>query len=156
VIECEGGHVLVPNYSGAIAFDKEGKEIKQWQGSSNHFRNFIDAVRSRKSTDLHADIWEGHLSSALCHTGNVSYRLGQRGNPEEIRESIKDDKGAAEAFGRMVEHLGANGVDLNMTKANLGVALKMDPKTEKFVGNIEADALLRREYRKPYVVPDRV
>ena len=29
----------------------------------------------------------------------------------------------------------------------------MDPKTEKFIGNAEADKLLTRDYRKPYVVP---
>ena len=38
----------------------------------------------------------------------------------------------------------------------LGVPLMMDPRVEKFVGNTAADALLTREYRKPYVVPERV
>src|SRR3712207_8893133 len=37
---------------------------------------FIQAVRSRKTEGLRADIVEGHLSSALCHLGNISYRLG--------------------------------------------------------------------------------
>ena len=31
-----------------------------------------------------------------------------------------------------------------------------DPATESFVGDSEADAMLTREYRKPYVVPERV
>jgi hypothetical protein len=156
VIECEGGHVLVPNYSGAIAYDKEGKQIKKWDGSSNHYQNFIDAVRSRKYTDLNADIWEGHLSSALCHTGNVSYRLGHAASQGEIKEQIKGDKGASETFERMAEHLAANDVDLEKTKATLGVPLMMDPRVEKFIGNTAADALLTREYRKPFVVPERV
>ena len=56
----------------------------------------------------------------------------------------------------MAEHLAANGVDLDRTKATLGVSLQMDPKVEKFFGNPEADALLRREYRQPFVVPERV
>ena len=30
VIHCEGGHVLVPDYSGAVAFDKDGKEVKYY------------------------------------------------------------------------------------------------------------------------------
>ncbi len=156
VVECEGGYVLVPNYTSATAFDKEGKEIKKWQGSTSHFQNFIDAVRSRKYTDLHADIWEGHLSSALCHTGNISYRLGKQAKPGEILEAIKGDKGATETFERMTQHLAANGVDLNQSKATIGPVLKMDPKVEKFIGNADADAMLTREYRKPYVVPERV
>jgi hypothetical protein len=32
----------------------------------------------------------------------------------------------------------------------------MDPKTEKFKGNAEADKLLTRDYRAPYVVPEKV
>jgi len=34
--------------------------------------------------------------------------------------------------------------------------LQFDPKTEKFVGDEEADAFLTRNYRKPYVVPTEV
>ena len=156
IIECEGGHVLVPNYSSATAYDKEGKQIKKWEGSSNHYQNFVDAVRSRKYTDLNADIWEGHLSSALCHTGNISYRLGKTASPEEIKEQIKGDKNATETFERMAEHLAANDVDLKKTKATLGVPLMMDPEVEKFIGNTAADALLTREYRAPFIVPERV
>jgi len=42
-----------------------------------HRENFIKAVRSRNPADLNADILEGHLSSALCHLANISYRLGR-------------------------------------------------------------------------------
>ena len=156
IIECEGGYVLVPNYSSATAFDKEGKQIKKWEGSSNHYENFLQAVRSRKHTDLNADIWEGHLSSALCHTGNISYRLGHTASSDAIKEQIKDSKGATETFERMAEHLAANGVDLVKSSATLGVPLMMDPRVEKFIGNTAADALLTREYRAPFIVPERV
>ena len=156
IIECEGGHVLVPNYTSATAYDKEGKQIKDWKGSSNHYENFVEAVRSRKHTDLNADIWEGHLSSALCHTGNISYRLGRGASPEQIKEQIKDEKHATETFERMAAHLDANGVDLTKSKATLGVPLRMDPRVEKFIGNTAADAMLTREYRAPFVVPERV
>jgi hypothetical protein len=33
------------------------------------------------------------------------------------------------------------------------MVLKMDPKTERFIDNPEADKLLTREYRAPFVVP---
>jgi hypothetical protein len=38
----------------------------------------------------------------------------------------------------------------------VGRQLKFDGKTEKFVGDAEADKLLTREYRAPYVIPDKV
>ncbi len=41
----------------------------------NHFKNFIDCVRSGSWQDLNADILEGHLSSSLCHLGNIAARL---------------------------------------------------------------------------------
>jgi len=41
----------------------------------NHFTNFIDCVRSRQWQHLNADILEGHLSTSLCHLGNISCRL---------------------------------------------------------------------------------
>ena len=106
--------------------------------------------------DLNAPILEGHLSSALCHTGNVSYRLGRQAGPDEVREALKSDKAACETLERFQAHLAEHKVDLNMTKATLGVFLKMDPKTERFIGNDKANALLTRDYRKPFVVPEKV
>ncbi len=53
----------------------------------------------------------------------------------------------------MVEHLKANEVDVMKDKMTIGPVLKMNPKTEKFIGNAEADKQLTREYRKPFVVP---
>lgn len=38
----------------------------------------------------------------------------------------------------------------------LGRSLQFDGKKEKFVGDKEANGMLTRKYRKPYVVPDRV
>jgi len=34
--------------------------------------------------------------------------------------------------------------------------LSMDPKTQRFTNNDKANQLLTREYRKPFVVPDKV
>jgi predicted dehydrogenase len=156
VTDCEGGSMVISDYSGATIYDQDGKELKKFDGSSSHFANFVDAVRSRKQSDLKADVLEGHISSALCHTGNISYRLGKPQSPEEIRDAVKSNPDLVEATGRMEEHLGANNVDLHKTPATLGVALNMDPKTERFVGNALADVLLTREYRKPFVVPKNV
>jgi predicted dehydrogenase len=154
IIECEGGSIVVPNYGSAVAFDKEGKEIKGWKGSEDHFKNFINACRSRRKEDLNADILEGHLSSGLCHTGNISYRLGKKEKPEVILEKIKGDKFADESFTRMVDHLFKNEVDITKDQLTIGPSLKFDPKTERFVDNDDANALVKDKYRAPFIVPE--
>jgi predicted dehydrogenase len=156
VIHCEGGYVVVPNYDSAIAYDKDRKKIKQWRGASDHFENFINAVRSRKTEDLSADIHEGFVSSSLCHTGNISHRLGSKRSPNEIREEIKGSRHALETYERMQAHLEANEIDLNNEKLTLGPMLSMNPNRRRFIGNTEANALLTRHYRRPYVVPEVV
>ncbi len=159
IVECEGGRVVVPTYTQATASDKDDKVLKDWKdvpGAPNHESNFIAAVRSRKVSDLHAPITEGYLSSSLCHTANISYRLGKTQPPDAIREQIKANAALSESFGRMVDHFGANGVDLEKTPVTLGAALEFDPKAAKFTNNDDANALLTREYRKPFVVPEKV
>ena len=158
IIEAEGGTMVIGSYSAAVVFDKDGKEIKKFNGGASHYENFLKAVKSRKHTDLNADILEGHLSSALCHTGNISYLLGKQTPTNQIVEKIKSDNNASESFGRMLEHLKINEVDLQKTQATLGPVLAMDPKTERFTGagSDKANPLLKREYRKPYVINDVV
>lgn len=81
-------------------------------GGTEHFANFLDAIRSGKDETLNCQIKEGHYSSSLPILANISYKLG-----------------------RQLEFDGAN---------------------EKFTGDKEADAMLTRDYRKPYVVPEKV
>ncbi|MGA2177783.1 MAG: Gfo/Idh/MocA family oxidoreductase [Verrucomicrobiota bacterium] len=150
VVECEGGHVLVSDYMSATAFDKAGKEIRRFTGASSHFENFIEAVRSRNESVLNAPILQGHLSSALCHTANISYRLGSWQSPDAIREQIKGDRDALPTFQRLSEHLAANNVDLEKTPATLGAVLKMNPANSKFIENKQANYLLTRTPREPY------
>lgn len=154
VIHCENGHVLVPNYDSAIAYDKSGKEVKSWDGSDDHFENFIKAVRSRKREDLTAEVLEGHISAALCHTGNISHQLGSAKSVDVIKQAVAADAGASETLDRMLAHLQANAVDLAATPLTLGPVLQFDPKTEKAVGNEAASKLLTREYREGFVVPE--
>ena len=79
-------------------------------GGTEHFANFIDAVRSGNDETLNCHIREGHYSSALPLLANISYRLG--------RELI------------------------------------FDGAKEKFQVDNEADAMLSRDYRKPYILPE--
>jgi len=156
IVECEGGSMSIPTYDSAIAYDKSGKEIKRWKEGADHYANFVAAVRSRKPSDLNAEILEGHLSSALCHTGNISYQLGKRLKPDAIRERLQGMPAAAETFARLAEHCGANGVDLAGGAVVLGEMLKMNPAAEKFEGNAAANLKLTREYRKGFEVPARI
>ena len=154
-VECEKGWVAVRNYSSVQVYDNDNKKIKEFKGGGDHFGNFIAAVRSRDPKDLNADILEGHLSSALCHTGNISHRLGEKASVADIRGAIKGDFGATEAVDRMIDHLAVkNEVDLKATPLTQGPVLKMDPAKETFHGNAAASKMLTRNYRKPFVVPE--
>lgn len=155
VIECEGGYI-----AGTVAYDNAGKEIRRFTGEGRqmegHFANFITAVRSRKRSDLKADILEGHLSSALCHLGNISYRRGLATPEDRVRDSVKADTVASETLARMEEHLAANGVDLAKSRLTLGPTLRFDASAEKFLDDTEANSLLTRPYRRGFVVPEIV
>lgn len=152
VADCEGGDLVIPSYEKAFAHDRDGKEIKKFEGGGDHYANFIAAVRSRKHTDLAADIEEGHISAALCHTASISYRLGQQLSPDKLKSTVRDNADLAEAYGRMEQHLAANKVDLAKTPATWGEVLKVDVKSERFVGNREANQQLTRDYRAPFIV----
>ena len=45
--------------------------------ASEHFGNFLDAIRSGKDEDLNANITDGHYAASLAHMANISYRLGR-------------------------------------------------------------------------------
>jgi predicted dehydrogenase len=156
IVDCEGGSVVTSAYFTATAYDKAGKVVKEFKGIDRHMQNFVDVVRSRKLADLYGPIEEGHVSSALCHLGNLSHQLGRASSPGELAEKTRGNAPLAEAYGRMVEHLGANNVDLGKTPATLGLALVVDPKAERFTGPDAkvANAMLTRDYRAGYVVPN--
>ena len=156
VVDCANGYLVIPDYSSATVYDPAGKVLRTFKGGGNHHGNFLQAVRSRKFSDLNADILEGHLSSALCHTGNISYRLGQLAAPGAIEEALKADPEALECCQRVWEHLKANQVDLQKTPATFGAFLKMNPATERFTNHDPANAMLTRAYRQPFVVPEKV
>ncbi len=159
VVQCERGSVLsTSNYALAQAFGPDGEQIQAWHGGAEHlhFQNFLKAVRSRKRSDLHADVLEGHLSSALCHTGNISHQLGEPRSAKDILTSdvvAKHDR-LLDSLDRMFAHLRANEVDIDLPVITVGALLEMDPARERFTDNSAANGLLRRVDRKPFVVPE--
>jgi predicted dehydrogenase len=150
------GSVVCPSYAGGVAYDKDGNKLAEFKGGSDqlHFDNFVKAVRSREFKDLNADISEGHLSAALCHLANISYRTGGE-RPIGRDAAITDDKTTNEFFGTMLDHLKANKVDTEKTIGRIG-AIVVDPKTQTIkscTSNTtlaQANAMLFREYRKGF------
>jgi predicted dehydrogenase len=79
------------------------------KSGNEHFANFINCVRSRKTAELRAPIEEGHISCALVHLANASYRLGRSlqfdpetervvGDAEANRLLYGEDRGYREPF----------------------------------------------------------
>ena len=77
------------------------------QDDAAHVLNFCESIRS--GDKLNADALTGHLSTALCHLGNIATRLGR--------------------------------------------SLTFDPQKEQIVGDDQANALVRREYRQHWGTP---
>jgi predicted dehydrogenase len=107
---------------GYLAIDGYG-QYKTWLGrdqepgpsrieGGNNWANFIEAVRSRKQSDLNAPIEEGYMSTVLVHLANISYRLGR--------------------------------------------TLEFDAQNLSCKGDPEATRMLTRQYRAPFVVPEKV
>jgi len=122
-----------------------------------HMRNFIDCVRSRKREDLTAEILEGHRTTQLVHLGNISYRLGEEVPFDRLPKRFDGDELFRESLEDVNRHLAdAGGVDLAQSTYRLGRTLSYDAQAEEFVGAPDANRLLTRPYRAPFVVPESV
>ncbi|MFO1020619.1 MAG: Gfo/Idh/MocA family oxidoreductase [Planctomycetales bacterium] len=154
IFHLEAGTIYLDKYFPKDS-DKEAPlpRFDTLQGAHNgdHFGNFVSAVRSRKREELHADIMEGHYSSALCHLANISYRLGKPVAFSEVSGQLGTDGDLRETFSRMEHHLKDDvHLDLANTKVQLGRKLTLDPTAEKFAGDADANAMLTRNYRKGF------
>jgi predicted dehydrogenase len=155
VFHCTEGYLVFTNYSTAIAFDKDGAQIQRFEGGGDHYGNFISAVRANRRETLNGEINEGHLSSALCHLANISYRLGQPQPFSPEPAAFTGNAVAHEALERVKEHLTANNVNLASTQFRVGTLLNLDVAAETFQGNADANRMLTREYRTGFEVPAR-
>jgi predicted dehydrogenase len=156
IFEGTDGYVVMTSYSSGAAFDPQGNKVLEFNGGGDHYGNFLGAVRSRNYKELNADILEGHLSSALCHLGNISYRLGTPLGVGEVKERLQgmsSPEHLVETYERFTEHLNDNKLDPATTKVGFGEKLSVDTANEKFTDNGNADAMLTRDYRAPFVVP---
>lgn len=156
IVQCENGYVVIPSYTGATAFDNENNELKKWQGGGNHYQNFLQAVQSQDASLLNAPIEEGHLSSALCHTGGVSHQLGVALPVQDIQSQFShESKMFEDSVNRMLQHLKANeAVDNGAAEVVWGNELLMDPKAETIIENSRAADMMSREYRDGFEISE--
>lgn len=123
----------------------------------SQFENFINCVRSRRHEELNADILVAHYSAALCHLGNISYRLGEQvpGSSEPI--GFPDNPQVRDSLNWIRQGL-KDFLDFDLTSHTyqLGPKLAFDAATERFVDNEAANRLLKRDYRKPFEITEEV
>lgn len=82
-------------------FDPRGKEIASKAGQRTpfgHARDFIDAVRTRRSPNAEIEI--GHLSSGLAHLANIVARTGREIRFDARKSRIVGDAEANRLLGR--------------------------------------------------------
>ena len=147
------GGTFYPNNGGA-PIKAKGQADPVTPGGA--FGSFIQAVRSRNPDEINCDAEVAHYSAALCHLGNISYRLGKQDAFSGNVNPFGDNDQIQGSLDMLQNNLKAVKIDLNTATCAIGRDLQFDPATESFKGDDQADALLTRPYRKPYVVPSRV
>lgn len=170
----QGWNKTGQTFALSYAFDAKGQLIKEFKSVKpdgnilsqfelgiRHIENFLSAVKANDPRKVAADARCGALSVALGHLGNTSYFLGEKNkvSKEELKRALQNVKSLDDneaTLDRMISHLEANGVDLNKTPLSLGPQLNIDVEKEIFIDNDQANALMKREYRKPYVVPENI
>jgi predicted dehydrogenase len=74
----DNGKMSIGRDGWQVTFKDGSKGPGGDRGGESHIGNFIKAVRSRKVSDLNADVETGHHSAVLCHMANIAMRVGRR------------------------------------------------------------------------------
>lgn len=91
------GQLLLSRRGKVQCIDSNNKRVDlsiatQPQDDAAHIRNFVDAIRLGKP--LNASAFVGHLSTSLCHLGNIAVRVGRSLEFDPTTEQIKNDDAA--------------------------------------------------------------
>jgi predicted dehydrogenase len=146
VFHCEHGCVVLTGYEDGHAQDLDGKVLRRFKGGGDHYGNFLAAMRAGDPGLLTADAQQGFLSAALCHLGNESQRAGRVLAAVPLAERLRAQPDVSEAFLRLQQHLGANGVPLD-GKAGLALGAMLRPAAD---GRDQP----RPQQREGFVVPE--
>jgi predicted dehydrogenase len=135
--------------------DLQGRIVRQVSrnGRGSHHRNFLNAVRWGRQEDLHCSAMDGHYSSALCHLGGLSHRLGVVAGEKDIERQLGDAH-LPEFFGEIYadtkEYLRSNAVEEDL---RLGRLLRFDPEGTEIINDPEGTLMLRSSNREPFILP---
>jgi len=85
-----GGFQVIPEHQRTAAI-KSGSSDQNWP----HVQDFLKCVKSRARCI--SDVETGHTSTAVCHLGNISYKLGRKIFWDAPSETVVDQKGHPDA-----------------------------------------------------------
>ncbi len=77
---------------------KIGDQQKHVYTSTDHYKDFLDAMRTRKKPIC--DVETGHRTATVCNIGNIAYQLQRPLQWNAGKEQFKDDKEANALLGR--------------------------------------------------------
>lgn len=99
------GHMAITGSGYSTVIDNRPGPKDGGSGAHRELvRNFYDVVRSRDRSCLLAPIEYGHVGAALCHLGNISYRLGRSIEFDPKTGSFLRDEAANALLGREYRH----------------------------------------------------
>ncbi len=94
----EKGTLVVDRGGWKVYDQKDSFTSGSSEQAATHHRNFIDCIKSRERPT--ADIEIGHLTTVLCHLGNIAYRLGREVQFDPDKMSFPGDSEADSLLGR--------------------------------------------------------
>ncbi|MEZ6119632.1 MAG: Gfo/Idh/MocA family oxidoreductase [Pirellulaceae bacterium] len=156
---CEGGR-LEGQRGRAVAFDADGKKVKEFSGTSGmgiHQQNFIDAVRSRDRSSLNAEVAVGHDSTGWCNLANIAFQAGTA----FVARNAKKPSPILKASGRCFRNGSPSGGPFRQFGrfGNCAQPHAASRRRQRNVCGSPADAanqLLKRQYRSGYEVPELI
>ncbi|MGE3807851.1 MAG: Gfo/Idh/MocA family protein [Gemmataceae bacterium] len=93
--------VMLLGQTGMKLYGADNKLIEEAKGAPSvpdHHANFFECIKSGNRPN--ADIEINHLSSSLCHLGNIASRLGRALRFDPAKEQFVDDSEANALVGR--------------------------------------------------------
>ncbi len=115
--------------------------------------SFINAVRENNPDMVNGGVEDAHYSSALCHLGNISYRLGSTTTMAGVNSPYANNQQVNDSIEKIKENLGRINLRLDQAECQVGPMLEFDPAKEQFIDNDAANAMLTRNYRGEFTVP---